>query len=43
MFAAQLTIHQLGIAGGISGIFTTAIMVPGDRIKVMLQVGSNTG
>lgn len=34
----QLTINQLGIAGALSGVFTTAIMVPGDRIKVILQV-----
>jgi hypothetical protein len=34
----QLTINQLGLAGALSGVFTTAIMVPGDRIKVILQV-----
>jgi len=33
-----LNINQIGMAGALSGVFTTAIMVPGDRIKVMLQV-----
>lgn len=33
----KLNLFQIGIAGGISGIFTTAIMAPGERIKVLLQ------
>lgn len=30
--------HQLFLAGAFSGIFTTAIMAPGERIKCLLQV-----
>jgi solute carrier family 25 carnitine/acylcarnitine transporter 20/29 len=33
----QLNLHQIGLAGGLSGIFTTAIMTPGERVKVLLQ------
>lgn len=34
----ELSIFQLGIAGAFSAIPTTAIMAPGERIKVLLQV-----
>eukprot|EP00094_Tigriopus_californicus_P007639 TCALIF_07356-PA protein Name:"Similar to colt Congested-like trachea protein (Drosophila melanogaster)" AED:0.19 eAED:0.19 QI:215/0.66/0.5/1/0.66/1/4/0/182 len=34
----QLNNVQLGIAGGISGILTTVVMAPGERIKCLLQV-----
>lgn len=30
--------HEILLAGMFSGIFTTAIMAPGERIKVLLQV-----
>nr|CAD7598330.1 unnamed protein product [Timema genevievae] len=35
---APLTLPQLFLAGAFSGIFTTSIMTPGERIKVLLQV-----
>ena len=35
---AELDLVQLGVAGGFSGILTTAIMAPGERIKCLLQV-----
>jgi len=39
-----LTMFQLFKAGMISGVFTTAIMAPGERIKCLLQVqAANTG
>lgn len=34
----QLRYHQLFMAGMLSGVFTTAIMAPGERIKCLLQV-----
>ena len=34
----KLSLAQLGVAGGISGVMTTAIMAPGERIKCLLQV-----
>ncbi|GIX74460.1 hypothetical protein CEXT_578471 [Caerostris extrusa] len=34
----QLTLIQLFNAGMLSGVFTTAIMTPGERIKCLLQV-----
>ena len=34
----QLNLAQLAAAGGISGVMTTAIMAPGERIKCLLQV-----
>ncbi|XP_015931003.1 mitochondrial carnitine/acylcarnitine carrier protein [Parasteatoda tepidariorum] len=34
----QLTLLQLFNAGMLSGVFTTAIMTPGERIKCLLQV-----
>ncbi|CAG2060149.1 unnamed protein product [Timema podura] len=34
---APLTLPQLFLAGAFSGIFTTSIMTPGERIKVLLQ------
>lgn len=34
----SLTPLQLFQAGAFSGIFTTSIMAPGERIKVLLQV-----
>jgi solute carrier family 25 carnitine/acylcarnitine transporter 20/29 len=33
----ELTLFQIGLAGGLSGIFTTAIMAPGERVKCLLQ------
>ena len=33
-----LGLGQLALAGGISGIMTTVIMAPGERIKCLLQV-----
>lgn len=35
---AELGIHQLFVAGAISGVMTTVIMTPGERIKCLLQV-----
>jgi solute carrier family 25 carnitine/acylcarnitine transporter 20/29 len=40
----QLTLAEIGVAGALSAIPTTAIMAPGERIKVLLQtsgVGSS--
>ena len=34
----QLTAFQLGLAGGFSGLLTTVVMAPGERIKCILQV-----
>ncbi|XP_064488066.1 mitochondrial carnitine/acylcarnitine carrier protein-like isoform X1 [Ornithodoros turicata] len=34
----ELTLAQLFAAGMLSGVFTTAIMTPGERIKCLLQV-----
>lgn len=34
----ELTMTQLFYAGAFSGIFTSAIMAPGERIKCLLQV-----
>ena len=34
----ELTLKQLAIAGGISGVLTSSIMAPGERIKCLLQV-----
>ena len=34
----ELRYHQLFLAGMLSGVFTTAIMAPGERIKCLLQV-----
>jgi solute carrier family 25 carnitine/acylcarnitine transporter 20/29 len=34
----ELTYLQIANAGAISGVFTTAIMAPGERIKCLLQV-----
>lgn len=39
----QLTHLQLFYAGAFSGIFTTSIMAPGERIKCLLQVQHNQG
>lgn len=33
-----LTPLQLFYAGAFSGVFTTSIMAPGERVKVLLQV-----
>merc|ERR1719295_696439 len=33
-----LNLGQLAVAGGISGVLTTVIMAPGERIKCILQV-----
>lgn len=42
--AEPLTYTQYFLAGGFSGIFTTSIMAPGERIKVLLQLqGSEIG
>lgn len=34
----QLNLNQLFYAGAFSGIFTTTIMAPGERIKCLLQI-----
>lgn len=34
----KLTLPQLFYAGAFSGVFTTAIMAPGERIKCLLQI-----
>ena len=34
----DLSLIQLAAAGGISGVLTTSIMAPGERIKCLLQV-----
>jgi len=34
----KLSLVQLAVAGGISGVLTTVIMAPGERIKCLLQV-----
>ncbi|PNF17816.1 Congested-like trachea protein [Cryptotermes secundus] len=34
----ELTLTQLFLAGAFSGIFTTSIMAPGERIKCLLQI-----
>lgn len=36
--AQDLNLLQIGIAGGLSAVPTTAIMAPGERIKCLLQV-----
>ncbi|XP_061788432.2 cAMP-dependent protein kinase type II-alpha regulatory subunit-like isoform X2 [Nerophis lumbriciformis] len=38
-----LTYPQLFAAGMLSGIFTTAIMTPGERIKCLLQIQASSG
>lgn len=38
MNSLQLTHVQLFAAGAFSGIFTTSIMAPGERIKCLLQI-----
>ncbi|PAA64126.1 hypothetical protein BOX15_Mlig027288g1, partial [Macrostomum lignano] len=37
-----LTKVQLFLAGGLSGVFTTSIMVPGERIKCLLQIQADS-
>ena len=39
--AKDLNALQLAAAGGFSGILTTTIMAPGERIKCILQVRIN--
>nr|ACO12964.1 Congested-like trachea protein [Lepeophtheirus salmonis] len=39
----ELNIPQLFIAGGISGVITTIVTAPGERIKCILQVQHATG
>lgn len=39
----QLTNTQLFAAGAFSGIFTTSIMAPGERIKCLLQIQQGGG
>jgi solute carrier family 25 carnitine/acylcarnitine transporter 20/29 len=34
----ELNLKQLVIAGGISGVLTSSLMAPGERIKCLLQV-----
>lgn len=34
----QLNIFQIGLAGALSGVFTTGIITPGERIKCLLQI-----
>ncbi|KAI5607156.1 mitochondrial carnitine/acylcarnitine carrier protein, partial [Silurus asotus] len=38
-----LTYPQLFTAGMLSGVFTTAIMTPGERIKCLLQIQASSG
>ncbi|XP_061544236.1 mitochondrial carnitine/acylcarnitine carrier protein isoform X2 [Phyllopteryx taeniolatus] len=38
-----LTYPQLFAAGMLSGVFTTAIMTPGERIKCLLQIQASSG
>lgn len=38
-----LTYPQLFAAGMLSGVFTTVIMAPGERIKCLLQIQASTG
>ena len=33
--------HQLAMAGGFSGVMTTIVMAPGERIKCLLQVSGS--
>lgn len=40
---AALTKPQLFLAGAFSGIFTTAVMAPGERIKCLLQIQQGGG
>jgi solute carrier family 25 (mitochondrial carnitine/acylcarnitine transporter), member 20/29 len=40
---ADMSLLELGIAGSLSAIPTTAIMAPGERIKCLLQVESRAG
>ena len=40
MFPDVFRLPQIGNAGMLAGIFTTAIMAPGERIKCLLQVSS---
>ncbi|CAK8677474.1 unnamed protein product [Clavelina lepadiformis] len=39
----QLSLVELFAAGGFSGILTTAIMAPGERIKCLLQIQKSAG
>jgi len=39
----ELNVAQLAAAGGFSGILTTVIMAPGERIKCILQVQQGSG
>jgi solute carrier family 25 carnitine/acylcarnitine transporter 20/29 len=39
----ELNETQLFLAGAFSGIFTTSVMAPGERIKCLLQVQQGTG
>lgn len=34
----EMTFVQDLLAGGLAGVFTTVIMVPGERVKCLLQV-----
>ena len=38
-----ISLQQLFAAGMLSGVFTTVIMAPGERIKCLLQVGLSYG
>ncbi len=39
MIVFVISLPQLFAAGMLSGVFTTVIMAPGERIKCLLQVG----
>ena len=39
---AKLNSLELAAAGGFSGVLTTVIMAPGERIKCILQVKTKT-
>lgn len=38
----EITVAELFAAGAFSGIFTTAIMAPGERIKCLLQIQADS-
>ena len=39
----MISLFQIFCAGLLSGVFTTAIMAPGERIKCLLQIQSASG
>ncbi|XP_023375285.1 mitochondrial carnitine/acylcarnitine carrier protein [Otolemur garnettii] len=43
LFYFQYSYPQLFVAGMLSGVFTTGIMTPGERIKCLLQIQASSG